>query len=223
MVGKVSRYEDFISLFEARHCDEDDDKRPHVSFRVQDRRTLQKLMFGYAATFGIPTCCLIPELLATFPQAKLILHVRYSDKEWYKSFSNSIGLDFERGTWRARVYRFLTLSIRWMHPHHRLCDHMAEYWREVYDGIGPRMHSLHNARMKALVPKERLLVYDVKEGWEPLCTLLNVPVPDVPFPRVNDAMQMQRIYLYLHIYGAAIWLLIGGLVGTSLLLLLRWR
>jgi hypothetical protein len=70
----------------------------------------------------------------------------------------------------------------WMHPHHRLCDHMAEYWREQYGDIRAKMHSAYNRRMKELVPKEKLLVYDVKEGWGPLCNFL-----DVPFPRVNDS------------------------------------
>ena len=37
------------------------------------------------------------------------------------------------------------------------------------------------------MPPERLLVYEVKEGWEPLCRFLGVPVPQTPFPHVNDA------------------------------------
>jgi len=38
-----------------------------------------------------------------------------------------------------------------------------------------------------LVPPERLLVMDLKEGWEPLCGFLDLPVPEEPFPRANDA------------------------------------
>ncbi len=44
----------------------------------------------------------------------------------------------------------------------------------------------HNEEVKRFVPPERLLVYDVKEGWEPLCRFLGVDVPDEPFPRVNS-------------------------------------
>jgi hypothetical protein len=29
-------------------------------------------------------------------------------------------------------------------------------------------------------------VYEIKQGWEPLCEFLEVPVPDIPFPRTND-------------------------------------
>jgi hypothetical protein len=41
-------------------------------------------------------------------------------------------------------------------------------------------------RIKATVPAGRLLVWEAKDGWEPLCEFLDVPVPDEPFPHVND-------------------------------------
>ena len=41
-------------------------------------------------------------------------------------------------------------------------------------------------QVKTSLPPEKLLVFDVKEGWEPLCRFLEVPVPDKPFPRLND-------------------------------------
>jgi len=45
----------------------------------------------------------------------------------------------------------------------------------------------NTADVKKKVPAERLLVYEIQEGWEPLATFLGVPVPaDKPFPRVND-------------------------------------
>ena len=36
----------------------------------------------------------------------------------------------------------------------------------------------HNCHVIATVPKEDLLVWDLKEGWEPLCKFLNKPIPD---------------------------------------------
>ncbi len=38
-----------------------------------------------------------------------------------------------------------------------------------------------------MVPREKLLIMDLKEGWEPLCKFLSVDVPDEPLPRANDA------------------------------------
>ncbi len=43
----------------------------------------------------------------------------------------------------------------------------------------------HNERVKKLIPPERLLDWNARMGWEPICTALNLPVPEVPFPWVN--------------------------------------
>ena len=48
------------------------------------------------------------------------------------------------------------------------------------------MYKEHNAWIKSLVKPENLLVYNVKDGWEPLCSFLGRKIPDKPFPRVND-------------------------------------
>ena len=44
----------------------------------------------------------------------------------------------------------------------------------------------HVAEVRATVPAERLLEFEVAQGWAPLCAFLEVPEPDEPFPRVND-------------------------------------
>ena len=44
-----------------------------------------------------------------------------------------------------------------------------------------------NDELKAALPAERLLVWSAKDGWEPLCEFLEVPVPDQPFPQINDS------------------------------------
>ena len=45
----------------------------------------------------------------------------------------------------------------------------------------------YNAEVIETVPPDRLLVWSPKDGWEPLCEFLELPVPDAPFPRVNDS------------------------------------
>ena len=65
------------------------------------------------------------------------------------------------------------------------------------------------AQVRANVPSGQLLVFDVKESWTPLCQFLQVPVPDVPFPNINDANEIRfsfsspcflaaKAALYLH-------------------------
>ena len=43
----------------------------------------------------------------------------------------------------------------------------------------------HSESVRSVIPADQLLVYEVREGWEPLCDFLQVPVPDEPFPRTN--------------------------------------
>lgn len=53
----------------------------------------------------------------------------------------------------------------------------------------------HNAAVRAAVPADRLLVYEVAQGWGPLCTFLGAETPDVPFPRVNDRRSYREAML----------------------------
>lgn len=47
----------------------------------------------------------------------------------------------------------------------------------------------HNERVREVIPSDRLLVYDVRQGWEPLCNFLDVDeCPDIPFPKTNSAL-----------------------------------
>ena len=57
----------------------------------------------------------------------------------------------------------------------------------VHDRVGMIAHfRKHTEEVTATLPPERLLVYEVTEGWEPLCRFLGVPVPDAPFPAENS-------------------------------------
>lgn len=44
----------------------------------------------------------------------------------------------------------------------------------------------HNEEVRRRVPSDRLLVFEAKEGWQPLCQFLGVPQPNVPYPRLNE-------------------------------------
>jgi hypothetical protein len=55
----------------------------------------------------------------------------------------------------------------------------------------------HTEWLKRVVPPSRLYFVNVKDGWEPLCKLLNLPVPSEPFPRVNEAEAMNDLKLWM--------------------------
>ena len=49
------------------------------------------------------------------------------------------------------------------------------------------IYEAHNALVKNVLPPDRLLTFDVSEGWEPLCAFLGVAVPLEPFPHSNSS------------------------------------
>ena len=69
----------------------------------------------------------------------------------------------------------------------RVSDHVTFY------GVGKvARFEQHNARVKERVPPERLLVMEIKDGWEPLCDFLGKPIPDGPFPHLNEGLDTIR-------------------------------
>ena len=114
-----------------------------------------------------------------YPDAKVLLTVRDPEK-WHTSVMNTIGPNNndETDDPDALAHRKMTTSV---------------IWDGTFNGlVEDRQHAIsvfnrHIDEVKQHVPAERLLVYEVSQGWEPLCAFLGVPVPaDTPFPRLND-------------------------------------
>ena len=51
------------------------------------------------------------------------------------------------------------------------------------------VYERHNAEVKRTIPANRLLVFEAKDGWAPLCKFLGVPVPDAPYPSENSTSE----------------------------------
>ena len=100
-------------------------------------------------------------------------------------------------------------------------------FRGTFDGwFEDKHHAIevferHNEEVRRRVPRERLLVYEVKEGWGPLCEFLGVEEPDKPFPHLNDAAEMRRMILVLRILSVAIPTALALAVGIPALAVLR--
>lgn len=169
----------------------------------------QAFFTGYQATVDWPGCTFYQELMRVYPEAKVLLTVRNPEK-WYDSTRNTI---YQLP--RSPAIRMLRLFL----PH--LCRFTALneqlIWQGTFGGkFTDRAHAIavfqaHIAAVKEYVPAERLLVYDVHEGWEPLCKFLDVPVPpDKPFPRLNDTATMQR---RMRLSFALLVVVLAGLAG----------
>ncbi len=68
--------------------------------------------------------------------------------------------------------------------------------------------------VRAMVPKERFMIMDIKDGWAPLCEFLGKPIPDEPFPRVNDADAVDKLGVSIMKKTALVWLGILSATGA---------
>ena len=69
--------------------------------------------------------------------------------------------------------------------------------------------------VKTSVAKEKLLVFSVKQGWEPLCHFLDLPVPNIPFPKTNDSYMMKKMLQRRKVMGYVVLIGIPLMVGTT--------
>jgi hypothetical protein len=159
------------------------EKRPH---------DWKALLAGYQATVDWPGCAFYAELMEVYPDAKVILTVRDPEK-WHDSVMNTIyqGLG-NRFNWFTRI---LISVLGFVYPSRRNMRkmHKAVVWEGTFHGrtsdkeYAIKIFEEHNAEVQRRVPPEKLLVFQAKDGWEPLCAFLNVPVPvDKPYPHLND-------------------------------------
>ena len=129
------------------------------------------LLDGFQAIVDWPGAYFWRELTAAHPDAKVLLTVRDPER-WYDSIQGTI---------------FAMQD-----------DQLPEGPRDIIftrtfgDRLTDRAHcqsvfARHVEAVQETIAPDRLLIFNVKEGWEPLCTFLGVPVPeDEPFPHVND-------------------------------------
>ena len=157
------------------------------------------LFTGYRATVDWPGVYFWREMIAAHPEAKVILTVRDPER-WYDSARTTIyaATHARNATPAARL---LYGVVAWANP--KAGRGFRTVKETVWDGTlggkfedrdaAMRIFEDHNREVEATVPAERLLVFDVKQGWEPLCAFLGVPVPpNEPFPHVNDASDFAR-------------------------------
>ena len=182
---------------------------------------------GYGLAVDWPAFSFYGELMEAFPEAPVILTVRNPGR-WYESVRSTIyGIHkLSAGPAPVRLaFALAGLFAPAVTGIARLAD--AILWDGLFDGrfedrsYAIEMFHRHNEEVRRRVPPERLLVYDVKEGWAPLCDFLGVEVPDEPFPHLNDTREMRRRLLGLVAASAAVPILAGAVVIVALAYLLR--
>jgi hypothetical protein len=141
----------------------------------------EEIYGNYRATVDWPGCHFYAELAERYPEAKVILSLRDPER-WYDSMSETIlksmemmGLTTPGEIPADHPMRFGGIIIPQMTFNY-------DFSRENVIAAFER----HNAEVQRRIPAERLLVFEAKQSWEPLCAFLGTPVPDEPFPSTNS-------------------------------------
>ena len=151
----------------------------------------EQIFDGFNSTVDWPGGYFYRELIDVYPDAKVLLSVR-EPQAWERSMRETV--------WAVRHGESLVrlLSSAQAHVNEQWRGFLEMIDRLVWEGEGTFAtgHAepqqlidtmiRHNREVEEVVPSERLLVWDVKEGWERLCEFLEAPVPRQPFPHVND-------------------------------------
>jgi len=151
------------------------------AFAEGAHRDWDRLFSGFRSQVDFPGAAYWRELADHYPNARVILTTRDPDS-WYDSVVASvIALMGERETITNAHHRaVLDLSEKivgkgYFRDHGPDRDYMVGRFKRHIDNV------------IETIPAERLLVYQVTQGWAPLCGFLGVPVPDTPFPHANNA------------------------------------
>ena len=149
---------------------------------VNGRPDWDTIFDGFQSTTDYPACTFWRELADYYPNAKVVLTVRDPDS-WFDSVSQTIFSEQMQGSLAGSPAEAMMRGA-------------------VLDAFGDRLNDRafmtdwferRNQTVIDALPPERLLVYSPREGWEPLCSFLGVPVPDGPFPRVNSRDELEQV------------------------------
>lgn len=176
----------------------------------------QSFLGEYQSGLDYPVVGFYEELMTAFPDAKVILTTRDADS-WYQSTIETIYYDGAA----------IPLWVQKLFPPFNGLNRMiaSTTWNRIFKGrfedrdYTIRVYNEHIAKVKSIVPPEKLLVYSVKEGWQPLCEFLNIPVPDEPFPRINQRQMTRNMFRVARIVPVAVVVLLLALIAYLLSLL----
>lgn len=144
---------------------------------------------GFESSVDFPACIFWRELAEKYPDAKVVLSVRSADS-WYKSASETI---FAIGKVVPGWLKVIVPHIGRIFDMHAVLIRDRTFGGRQDDAVHAKsVFERHNAEVKAAIPADRLLVFEAKDGWGPLCAFLGVPVPDTPYPNVNDTAQFKQ-------------------------------
>ncbi|KAK4962870.1 hypothetical protein LTR10_000497 [Elasticomyces elasticus] len=175
------------------------------------RREFDNLLGYWSACTDQPAALFSEELVQAYPDAKVVLCERDTER-WYGSYTKTV-ID---GSANPFVPLAALVDPGFLGQMSLQTNQIARYVFGVSHTKGTEAffdrkpffdqwkrnakstYRAHNEHVKRVTPADRLLLFSLADGWGPLCQFLDKPVPDVPFPRVNETLAVQeKIKLYI--------------------------
>ena len=149
---------------------------------VEGHPDWEAIFEGYQSCTDAPGCCFWRELADYYPDAKVLLSVRDPD-QWFDSTQATVFSDQMLGRQMGPLmHEFFAKVVT------------REFGGDIHDrDFMLAQFERRRQEVIAAIPEPRLLVYDVREGWEPLCAWLGVAVPETPFPHSNTREEMAQV------------------------------
>nr|XP_039263583.1 uncharacterized protein LOC120339504 isoform X1 [Styela clava] len=155
----------------------------------------QRILRDVDAVIDWPAVAVWEQIMEAFPDAKVILTIRSNEDEWYGSMKNQCKVTNNyvptneivqqllfhviAGPLASRIYKLETEFMS-------ACLGIPRMYGSVMTETFLRSrYRQHNLYVNSICPEKKLLIYNVKEGWEPLCRFLNKEIPEQTFPKVN--------------------------------------
>ena len=175
---------------------------------------IRQRLDGYAACTDAPMCGLVREIMEVYPEAKVICTIRDPDS-WVKSMA---GVSDASTMWFLRA---VLLPLPGMRHFVDYINVLRKQWIYLYGEQEPvtrKSYDRHVEWLKEIVPEDRLVFFDVKEGWGSLCKALGKEVPaGVAFPRINDGEAIDRFAKAIVKRGLIRWLVILSMLGLAII------
>ncbi|MCF6301086.1 MAG: hypothetical protein L3J52_08215 [Proteobacteria bacterium] len=188
--------------FNCYHMDEvlfNKDNDQHLDFWLKvakepegKQHNWHEVFENYSATVDNPGCCVWRELIAIYPDSKVLLTLHPKGPEgWYKSTMSTIYQP--QIAWQSRVMallsprfrkvRKMTAQLIWQRSHKNTMKNKQSALAH---------YQAHIEEIKRTVSAENLLIFSVDQGWKPLCHFLGKAVPKSSFPKVNDSHDFKK-------------------------------
>ena len=167
----------------------------HWTRIMQDGKAEWDRVFcGYQSAVDWPVAAYYRDLMAVYPEAKVILTVR-DPGSWHRSIMTTI--------YQARRQFVIRLTRVFPPLYHFMNAMERAVWQGVFQNkVEDKDHAIeifqnHIEEVKHIVPPERLLVFEARQGWEPLCSFLQVPLPvDKPYPHRHKGDLVRALLKY---------------------------